>query len=317
MGMRLINSLLLVTLLFGCKEGGTTEPKDNEPLLNEITEIGDSTKIEIVTWNIERFPKNDISDEYLTEIFEGLDADIYLVQEIQSRSTFGKVIGDLEEYEFFLKNNNTGLSLGIVYKSDFVKLINNKEILSDSSTYFASRPPLLTNIEWRKDNITKNLSLINLHYKCCGDDSISYVQDDDGKWDEEFRRLRASQLLYDYINANLLDDNVIVAGDWNDAIQEPKNTNTFQVFIDDSTNYKFVDMGIAESGEENWSWQGWSSSYPAIHFDHILINKNLFDEFDNNSIVNTIKIEEYFENGSSEYDNNVSDHRPVSFKFVP
>ena len=63
--------------------------------------------------------------------------------------------------------------------------------------------------------------------------------------------------------------------------------------------------------------QGWYSSYPAIHFDHILINNNLLDEFGNNSTVNTIKIENYFENGSSEYDENVSDHRPVYFKFTP
>ncbi len=113
------------------------------------------------------------------------------------------------------------------------------------------------------------------------------------------------------------DENVIIVGDWNDAIQEPDSTNVFQVFIDDSLNFNFADMAIANSDKTNWSWQGWSSSYPAIHFDHILINNNLFDEFDNSSLVETLKIDEFFENGSSEYDNNVSDHRPVYFKFNP
>jgi len=76
-------------------------------------------------------------------------------------------------------------------------------------------------------------------------------------------------------------------------------------------------MDIANSDKTNWSWQGWSSSWPAIHFDHILINNNLFDEFENSSIVEVIKLDEFFENGNSEYDNNVSDHRPVYFKFNP
>jgi exonuclease III len=179
--------------------------------------------------------------------------------------------------------------------------------------YFANRPPLLIKIEWENNNISKNLSLINVHYKCCGDDSIDIGNYDD----EEFRRLKASESLYNYIYDNLTNDNVIIAGDWNDAIQEPALTNTFQIFIDDSLNFKFADMTIAEGEQENWSWQGWGSSYPAIHFDHILINKNLFDELDNNAIVNTIRIEEYFENSMADYDKYVSDHRPLYFKFTP
>lgn len=305
--------MLIFTLLFGCKEKKITTPKDEEPLLQKITAIDDSTKIEIVTWNIERFPKNNLSDEYIGEIFDGLGADIYLLQEIQSKSVFANVVGDLEEYDYFLKSNSTGLGLGIVYKSDIVNLISSTEILAQDMQYFASRPPLLTKIQWQKDGVTKDLSLINVHYKCCGDNSI----DMGNTSDEEYRRFMANQLLHEYITDNLSDENVLVAGDWNDAIQEPDSTNVFQIFIDDSNNFKFADMALANGDKANWSWQGWSSSYPAIHFDHILINNNLFDEFENASLVETIKLDEFFENGSSEYDNNVSDHRPVYFKFNP
>jgi len=313
MEIKITYLMLIFTLLFGCKEKNTTEPKDKEPLLSNITAIDDSTKIEIVTWNIERFPKTDLSDEYLGNIIKGLGADIYLLQEIQSKSILAAVVGGLEEYDYFLQTNSTGLSLTIVYKNDIINLLSTEEILESDIQYFASRPPLLTKIEWQKGGLSKNLSLINIHYKCCGDDSIDIGNYDD----EEFRRVKANESLYYYINDNLSEQNVIIAGDWNDAIQEPKNTNVFQIFIDDSTNYKFVDMDIAKGRQEDWSWQGWESSYPAIHFDHILINKNLFDEFENNSLVKTIKIEEYFENGISDYDKYVSDHRPVYFKFTP
>ena len=43
----------------------------------------------------------------------------------------------------------------------------------------------------------------------------------------------------------------------------------------------------------------------------------MFDEFDNgNSDIQTIKIDEYLDGGWSEYDQNVSDHRPVALKLL-
>ena len=252
MGIKITYFMLIFTLLFGCKEKNTTNPKDEEPLLSNIVAIEDSNKIEIVTWNIERFPKTDLSDEYIGEIFSGLGADIYLLQEIQSTSTFAKVIGDLDDYDYFLQTNGTGLGLALVYKHNIINLLSTNEILENDVRYFASRPPLLTKVQWQKDGLTKNLSLINIHYKCCGDNSIDVGNDDD----EEYRRVKANQLLHEYITDNLSDENVLVAGDWNDAIQEPENTNVFQIFIEDSTNFKFVDMDIAISGQDNWSWPG-------------------------------------------------------------
>ena len=91
--------------------------------------------------------------------------------------------------------------------------------------------------------------------------------------------------------------------------------NVFQNFINDSTNYKFVDMDIANGSSGNWSYPGWPS-----HLDHILITNELFDEFDNTgSTVQTIHIEDYFKEGWSDYEKYVSDHRPVllSLNFNP
>jgi exonuclease III len=195
-----------------------------------------------------------------------------------------------------------------------VSILSSTELFElDDDGFFAGRPPLLTKVEWQKDGITKYLSIINVHYKCCGDNLIETGNNSD----EEYRRLRASELLENYISDNLNDENVIVGGDFNDAIDEVDSTNVFLAFLNKPTNYKFADMDIAISDAANWSWQGWSSSYPAIHFDHILINNNLFDELENSSGVDVIKLEVYFENGITEYDENVSDHRPVYFKFSP
>ena len=52
----------------------------------------------------------------------------------------------------------------------------------------------------------------------------------------------------------------------------------------------------------------------------MLITNELFDEFDNEgSSVQTICLEEYFDNGWIDYEKYISDHRPVglSLKFNP
>ena len=49
------------------------------------------------------------------------------------------------------------------------------------------------------------------------------------------------------------------------------------------------------------------------HLDHILITNEIFESFDS-IYVKTIKIDDYLEGGWSEYDQNISDHRPVAIK---
>ena len=71
-------------------------------------------------------------------------------------------------------------------------------------------------------------------------------------------------------------------------------------------NYLFADMDIAEGSSAEWSYPNWPS-----HLDHILITNELFD---NNSYVEVIRIDNFMDGGFSEYDQNISDHRPVALK---
>jgi hypothetical protein len=150
----------------------------------------------------------------------------------------------------------------------------------------------------------ENIFIINNHFKCCGDGIMNL--DDLG--DEETRRYTASNLLKEYIDNNLPNENVIVLGDLNDILTDALENNVFQMIINDSENYLFSDMEIAESSSTDWSYPTWPS-----HLDHILITNELFDELDNSDI-QTIKIDEYLDGGWSEYDQNISDHRPVALK---
>ena len=176
-----------------------------------------------------------------------------------------------------------------------------KEIVS-LDDYSLPRTPLMMELLWGNDKIF----IINNHYKCCGNGEIDYSDQSD----EEFRRLEGTTMLKSFVDTNLNDKKVIILGDFNDEIQE-ENNNVFQLFLNDE-NYLFADDEIANSSSSNWSWPGWNSSYSASHFDHIIINNNIYESFNNpHSVCKTIMVENYLSGGWLEYYNNISDHRPV------
>lgn len=118
----------------------------------------------------------------------------------------------------------------------------------------------------------------------------------------------ASFYLEEYISENFNDENVIIMGDFNDELTDVSN-NIFNVFLDNSDEYYFTDlpMAIEESHWEYWSYPSWPS-----HLDHIIITNELFDEYESiNSSCNTILIDNILNSGWAEYDNYISDHRPV------
>ena len=175
------------------------------------------------------------------------------------------------------------------------------EIYTNSPFWNAfPRSPMVMDLNFAGENYF----IINNHFKCCGDG----ILDLNDEFDEENRRYTAMNLLKAYIDENLSNEKVIVLGDLNDDISEPYLNNVFQDVLDDSDSYQFVDLSIAQGNSSEWSFPNWPS-----HLDHILITDELFNSA-NNLEVQTIKIDEYLEGGWGEYDQNISDHRPVGMK---
>ncbi len=153
------------------------------------------------------------------------------------------------------------------------------------------------------------LVVINNHFKCCGDGVLEI--NDSG--DEETRRLRAVQLLKQYVSDYFADYRVIIVGDMNDEISDEAPNNVFQEFIDDSDNWLFADMTIAQNPNTLWSYPLWPS-----HIDHILINSHTFADFEApESQIRVMPVQEVFAGGISEFDDEVSDHLPVVIRLMP
>ncbi|SVE37134.1 uncharacterized protein METZ01_LOCUS489988, partial [marine metagenome] len=177
----------------------------------------------------------------------------------------------------------------------------------------------------------EDIYIINNHFKCCGDGLIQtellYECDEDenryltalnctencsggdcfSTYDEEYRRLLASQFFQQYTNTDM---NIIILGDLNDELTDVDSTNVFLDLLEDDS-FLFADMSIAEGHSDYWSYP----SYPS-HIDHILLTAPLGSSFDQpHSSIQVLPVDLDFMNWD-QYDFLVSDHRPVLLRLA-
>lgn len=265
--------------------------------------FGTEETLDIISWNIEWFPKNgQTTIANVKNIIIALDAEVIAIQELDIKSSFQQLINELDDYDGYYLNDDYQ-SLAYLYKKSSVHIIDQYEIYTSQSYWRPfPRSPLVLEIKFQN----KNYFIINNHLKCCGDGSLDPYDD----WDEETRRLDACDLLSNYIQENLNNDRVIVLGDLNDELTDRTVDNVFTSFTEYSDEYLFVDMEIAEGSSSGWTYPNWPS-----HLDHILITNELFESYTHDqSKCEVIKLDQHFYGGYNEYDQKVSDHRPVGIK---
>jgi|TARA_B100001971_G_C18212400_1_gene551586 exonuclease III len=289
-----LTTSFLSLLLFSC---GTIEEPTDETVLDSI---GSSETVEIVTWNIQNFPKESQQTiEAVKTAIISLDADIYCIQEVEDKGSFAAMAETLEDFDYILSDSTSYIHFGILYKTEVLEFLDSDEIFTQYSYDFASRPPLLANFLCLTCPDSFKVSVIDLHLKCCdGSDNLE-------------RREAAISHLHDYLSNKISSNepaNFIVVGDWNDELDEPQDQNPFMTILNDSTNFRFANYDLAVNGSVYYaSYPGWPS-----FIDHILISKSLFDEEVSSSVL-TLRLDDFFD----DYEITVSDHRPVAWIFSP
>lgn len=268
--------------------------------------FGTDSTLDVMTWNIEQFPKNGQSTiDDVTEIIQALQPDVIAMQEVDVPSEFEDFIDQLVGYEGMYQQNDYA-RLAYIYKSDLE--INEIFQIFTGFQYnnILPRPPIVMDLDFMGENFI----LINNHLKCCGDGQLNTGNTND----EENRRRLAVNTLHSYMTATYPNSNIILMGDLNDILTENNpNNNVFAAWTDDPENFGFADMAIATGPVANWSYPGWPS-----HLDHILVSNELFDELEADATaIMTIKIDDFFPGGWNGYEYNVSDHLPVALSFKP
>jgi len=267
-------------------------------------EFGTDSTFEVMTWNIEWFPKDGMNTVYyVSQIISALDVDLIAVQEIDDKTKFGQMVANLDGWDaYFMYGEYQGLAY--IYRTESVEVLDAYEIFTGEGRPFP-RPPYVLEILYEGVSFV----IINNHLKCCGDGYMNLYD----TWDEETRRFDACNMLDDYISLEFPNDRVILLGDLNDILTDQTDNNVFETFLSRPSEYVFADMQIATSSSADWSFPGWPS-----HLDHILITNELFPLFyDEATTVETIKIDDYFPGGMESYDWYVSDHRPVAMRLYP
>lgn len=269
-----------------------------------VSTYGSNNTLDIATWNIEWFPKNNqITIDKVSEIIDQLNLDIIAIQEVDGIEEFDQMISSLPTFSGYYESAWFA-GLAFIYNNLTISVNNIYEIYN-TSPYWSPFPrsPMVLDINYGGENYI----IINNHFKCCGDGILDFSDNSD----EENRRYIAMNLLKDYIDNNFSESKVIVLGDLNDDIAENSENNVFQNVLNDSLNFKFADYHIASGDFNNWSFPNWPS-----HLDHILITNELFDKVVPH-YTSTLKIDTYLPGGWNEYDQDISDHRPVAIKIIP
>jgi endonuclease/exonuclease/phosphatase family metal-dependent hydrolase len=278
-------------LFSSCKEESPSIIDDIN-LFNGCVSPGTLTSLEIVTLNVEDFPKaGDNSVTVLAELIKAMNPDVVALQEVRSETDFNDIDKQLVDYTGYL-NPTTSQALDLAY---FVKdseiSVDSSQLLFEKDTDPFPRAPFEIRIMHKLSK--KELYLINIHLKAYG-----------GEKNLSRRRL-ASQKLKSYLDSSRPNDRVIILGDYNDEISSTSMTeNPFINFIHDPDNYIFTDMNIAKGNSGWWSYPSWPS-----HIDHILVTNELFPSIDTCFVV---RAGDCYEG----YEKVISDHRPVEVKIT-
>ena len=281
--------ILIFLFVFSCTK---ITPLSDESLNNEedwsnINTPDSVVFFDIMTWNIEQFPKHQTTNTKVISIIDSLMPQIIALQEIRSESDFQEIISNNLHYDGMRSSSAyANLNLAFLWDTNYVKNVNIYEILT-SQSYLLPRSPLVMECQVNY----KDFVIINNHLKCCNDGFE--------------RRKDAVILLKNYLDNYYNNKRVILLGDLNDNLNDPDNLNVFLPFLNDRDSYIFVD--------EFFEVQDYSfPSYPS-HIDHILISNELYSLYNSQyTEAYTIKLVET----KTYYQNQVSDHLPVYLKLV-
>ena len=282
-------------LVFGCGDRRVTDTGLGPSTF--VQPQGQAETLELATWNIEYFPQTSSTVELVGKIIDALDIDLFAIQEINDTTAFAELLDQLPEYDGFFSADEYSwgyLKTGIIYRRSVVSVSQTRQLFEDD-WYAFTRPPLETHVKAQRNGYRFDFVLIVMHLKA-GRDA-----------DDLARRRDAAEKLKAYLDDQIAasaEKDYIVAGDWNDEIDDPPGDNAFTVFVDDSQDYQFLTAPLA--GQLNFC------SYPSSStlIDHILISQDAFPEYQG-GYTKTLRLDDELSNYLSE----ISDHRPVMTVF--
>lgn len=293
-------TILLFLLIFvgSCNKrvnNDTTQPPQDRI---SIPEFGTQNTFEVACWNIENFGNSayhDVEQQItdVVEIIKDLEIDLFAVEEIGSQSAFNSLLNGLSDYNGYLAAFSGIQRTGIIYNDSLITIIKDTLLFTNDSYNFP-RPPLMLFLRAQQGSQIFDFYLIVIHLKAYGDQ------------ESESRRRTAIQKMEQFIDIRLQqgdDPDYIIAGDWNDELDDPPPDNVFLPFLNKQPQaYSFLTWSFIDDPTEYTYIPG---NFKSL-IDHIMVTASI--EADYNIDTQIIKVDQFF----SQYLAEVSDHRPVA-----
>lgn len=293
-GLAFGTAILLIINVSSCRKAPDPPSPDDTDLFAACVVPGTSTSLDIVTFNVEGFPKAGYSSvTALAALLKTIDADAVALQEVASEADFIRMANLMPGWSgYFYPIDNDDWNLAYLFKDSEIEVsLESARLLFKDDFYAFPRPPFEIMISHKPSGT--DLYLINLHLKCCGGT------------DNENSRRTASQKLKEYLDSQRGDAAVVMLGDYNDEIaSDSESENPFLNFVNDPDDYLFSDLAIAKGTPLWWSYPSWPS-----HLDHILVTDELAQYVDTTMVVKASPC-------YPDYADVLSDHRPVMVRIL-
>jgi len=270
-------------------------------LFGQYHQAGTDSTIDILTWNIEWFAKNDQSTiDEVALIVSDLQGDLFALQEIASIDEFNQLVSQLSGWDGILSphtySDGTYQKVGLLFNSAEVT-VHSWQLLFEDDTYAFPRPAMEFTLTVNENDHTFDFKLITVHLKAFSDE------------ESEARRKAAINKLKIYIDDQLAlagEQDFVLLGDFNDHLEDAIDDNVFQSMLDDSDTYSFLTEPLA----------GIQGSYIGYNepnlIDHICITNDALVEYGDAGSTEVL----YLDSQNSAYESMVSDHRPVLAQFA-
>ncbi|KAA2240586.1 T9SS type A sorting domain-containing protein [Chitinophaga agrisoli] len=232
--------------------------------------------LKVVNWNIEWFgspaqdPANDsLQQANVTTVLKALNADIFALAEVVDTARFRQVVSQLPGYSYIISDFGSyadnvsdpdyvsAQKLAFVYKTDVIRSIRSYGVLrqgGSDSAYFnwsSGRFPYLMEASARLNGDSARIQFVLLHAKANTGTAADKIEG-------YFRRLHGNQELKDSLDAQYPYSNILMLGDFNDALDKtittemaPDTTTTYINFINDSTHYKPLTLPLSLAGQQS------------------------------------------------------------------
>ncbi|MFN4285997.1 MAG: T9SS type A sorting domain-containing protein [Lacibacter sp.] len=289
------------------------------------TSLHPEQSLDVVNWNLAWFGGNngpvddDLQVELARIVMDSLGADLYMLQEIVDTARLGRLSRSLQNgpYDYvvapYASNTSTPANgtwrtaqkLAYVYKRNMfanisTRAFTNTSTLSENRYNWASgRFPFLMEAHVTIDGVTKRVVFVNIHAKA-----------ESGLTSDYFRRLGAAGLMYDSLNAVYPTQHVLIAGDYNDDLDETISTvagttlTPYHRFMEDPARYEPISYWNTLRGENSYI------GYPNV-IDHAIVSNEMqLDYVPFSCIIRREAI-----NWVPDYRNNLTDHLPVVSRF--